>query len=155
MGVFGSKQVAPEESRRAVSQSATSVFVLARLKSKVIRRRADCPVEVIPSAAHLQQLIVSAAIHAARARGKDKVVRSCAAWTLRDGADLEPLLAHDPVLNDAPVKLVCARFLIELGKNGGRLARRLGDAVAVRGAVGWESRQGSGAHWRSMASALS
>ena len=41
-----------------------------------------------------------------------------------DGAALEPALRVDEALGGSPVRLVDARFLIELAERGGRLCRR-------------------------------
>ena len=46
------------------------------------------------------------------------------AWVEYDGAALEPALQVDEELRDSAVRLVDARFLIELDKRGGRLCRR-------------------------------
>jgi len=47
-----------------------------------------------------------------------------APWDEYNGARLEPALRVDESLGDSPVKLVDARFLIELAKRGGTLCRR-------------------------------
>ena len=47
-----------------------------------------------------------------------------AAWEEYDGAALEPALRVDEALGGSPVRLVDARFLIELAERGGRLCRR-------------------------------
>ena len=46
------------------------------------------------------------------------------AWKEFDGAALEPALRVDEALGGSPVRLVDARFLIELADRGGRLCRR-------------------------------
>lgn len=46
------------------------------------------------------------------------------AWDANEGAALEESLTVDKELGAAPVRLVCARFLINLAKAGGRLVRR-------------------------------
>ena len=46
------------------------------------------------------------------------------AWKEFDGAALEPALRVDEALGGSPVRLVDARFLIELAERGGRLCRR-------------------------------
>ena len=45
-------------------------------------------------------------------------------WEEYDGAALEPALRVDEALGGSPVRLVDARFLIELAERGGRLCRR-------------------------------
>ena len=45
-------------------------------------------------------------------------------WERRNGAALEPALRVDEALGGSPVRLVDARFLIELAERGGRLCRR-------------------------------
>ena len=45
-------------------------------------------------------------------------------WEAYDGAALEPALRVDEALGGSPVRLVDARFLIELAERGGRLCRR-------------------------------
>ena len=45
-------------------------------------------------------------------------------WEACDGAALEPALRVDEALGGSPVRLVDARFLIELAERGGRLCRR-------------------------------
>ena len=44
-------------------------------------------------------------------------------WKKYDGAALEPALRVDEALGGSPVRLVDARFLIELAERGGRLCR--------------------------------
>ena len=45
-------------------------------------------------------------------------------WKVCDGAALEPALRVDEELGDSPVRMVDARYIIELGERGGRLCRR-------------------------------
>jgi len=45
-------------------------------------------------------------------------------WERYGGAALEPALRVDKELGDSPVRMVDARYIIELGERGGRLCRR-------------------------------
>ena len=64
-------------------------------------------------------------MRAARARAKDEELHAeDEAWNKHDGAALEASLRHDAKLGGAPVRLLDARFLIELWRYKGRLCRR-------------------------------
>jgi hypothetical protein len=69
-------------------------------------------------------IVAAAAAAAAEARKLDKKDEGQEAWKKHDGAQLETALATDVVHYDSPVRLIDARFLIELHKRGGRLCRR-------------------------------
>ena len=55
---------------------------------------------------------------------KDGVEEEEVFWECYNGAALEPALRVDEALGGSPVRLVDARFLIELAERGGRLCRR-------------------------------
>ena len=67
-------------------------------------------------------VVAAAAAAALAARKKDRT-RNEMPWR-QYGAELEAVLATDAALGDSPVKLVDARFLIELHARGGLLVRR-------------------------------
>ena len=69
-------------------------------------------------------IIAAAAQAAAEARQRDKNDESQTAWKEYNGAKLEAVLRIDEALGDSPVKLVDARFIIEVYKRGGLLCRR-------------------------------
>ena len=69
--------------------------------------------------------VVEAAVAVAvAARKEDTVDEGQQAWQEHGGAKLEAALEKDAALGDSAVRLVDARFLIELHKQGGRLPRR-------------------------------
>ena len=79
--------------------------------------------------ADAEAAILSAALSAAAAAVRAAPIESFlekdeAAWKRLDGAALEPALRVDEALGGSPVRLVDARFLIELAERGGRLCRR-------------------------------
>ena len=45
-------------------------------------------------------------------------------WRAKDGAALESALEADPEHGDSPVRLVDARYIVELSKRGGKIVRR-------------------------------
>ena len=69
-------------------------------------------------------IIAEAAAAAAEARKGDVVDAEEAVWKEYGGARLEAALATDAAHNESAVRLVDARFLIELHKRGGLLRRR-------------------------------
>ena len=76
-------------------------------------------------AAKVRSAALSAAAAAVRAAPIETFLREDeAAWEECDGAALEPALRVDEALGGSPVRLVDARFLIELAERGGRLCRR-------------------------------
>ena len=79
--------------------------------------------------ADAEAAILSAALSAAAAAVRAAPIESFlrkheAAWQFHGGATLEPALRVDEALGGSPVRLVDARFLIELAERGGRLCRR-------------------------------
>jgi len=73
--------------------------------------------------------ICSAALEAAAAAVREAPIEGFLekdewGWEEYDGAALEPALRVDEALGGSPVRLVDARFLIELAERGGRLCRR-------------------------------
>lgn len=68
----------------------------------------------------------AAAATAARAAEEEEAidVNDEGVWTSHGGTELEPSLTIDPQLGDSPVKLLDARFLIELSARGGTLRCR-------------------------------
>jgi hypothetical protein len=71
------------------------------------------------------ELVAVAATEAARMRSEDPCEWEQDAWTNCDGEGLEQLLLADKELgNISPVRLLDARFLIEVARRGGRLHRR-------------------------------
>ena len=79
--------------------------------------------------ADAEAAICSAALSAAAAAVRAAPIESFLEegegwWERRDGAALEPALRVDEALGGSPVRLVDARFLIELAERGGRLCRR-------------------------------
>ena len=79
--------------------------------------------------ADAEAAILSAALSAAAAAVRAAPIESFLEedeeyWEACDGAALEPALRVDESLGGSPVRLVDARFLIELAERGGRLCRR-------------------------------
>ena len=79
--------------------------------------------------AEAEAAILSAALSAAAAAVRAAPIESFleeneGVWKEKDGAALEPALRVDEALGGSPVRLVDARFLIELAERGGRLCRR-------------------------------
>ena len=72
----------------------------------------------------LKSIISSAAAEAKSSRAQDEVDAAESAWQENAGVELEALLSTDADMNDSPVALVDARFLISLADEGGRLCRR-------------------------------
>ena len=70
-------------------------------------------------------IIAAAAQAAAEARQHDKKDEGQTAWKEYNGAKLEAVLRIDEALGDSPVKLVDARFIIEVYKRGGLLRLHL------------------------------
>ena len=68
--------------------------------------------------------IAAAAAAAAEARQQDEKDEDCFAWKEYDSAKLEAALTKDEELGDSAVRLLDARFIVELDKRGGRLVRR-------------------------------
>ena len=71
----------------------------------------------------MQVIVAEAAAAVAKAKPLEED-RDEGAWDEYNGALLEPALRVDKSLGDSPVKLVDARFLIELAERGGTLCRR-------------------------------
>ena len=82
-----------------------------------VLRPADAEAAILSAA-------LSAAAAAVRAAPIERFLRDKRVWEELDGAALEPALRVDEALGGSPVRLVDARFLIELAERGGRLCRR-------------------------------
>ena len=78
-----------------------------------------------PEDAAVRSAALSAAAAAVRAAPIETFLEEDeAVWEVLDGEALEPALRVDEALGGSPVRLVDARFLIELAERGGRLCRR-------------------------------
>ena len=82
-----------------------------------VLRPADAEAAILSAA-------LSAAAAAVRAAPIESFLEDEGAWEEYDEAALEPALRVDEALGGSPVRLVDARFLIELAERGGRLCRR-------------------------------
>ena len=89
--------------------------------TKVVQHRA-----ANDSAAHHDPVVVAAAKAAARARKRDDSSEAYlyTVWEPNEGAALEASLEVDPETGMAPIRLVDARFLVNLSKADGMLVRR-------------------------------
>ena len=115
----GGKPVDEAEARAFVAKhdrNGDGELVLDEFVVAVLRP-ADAEAAILSAA-------LSAAAAAVRAAPIETFLEEDEYWEENNGAALEPALRVDEALGGSPVRLVDARFLIELAERGGRLCRR-------------------------------